>query len=183
MSSSHLERRFESYWMAQFPNVTQPVREYLFHSEKNWRFDFAWLNHMVALEIQGGTYTRGRHARGASMRKDYEKMNAAAGMGWRIFYADTTMLNPKTLPMIAAQIASVVHSPILMGDLERSRWIAILRNLDPHGCFEWHGIQVNRLNTSNYCVTKGGSTVTFKRGKKPLSSVRDEVLIHILGGR
>ena len=183
MSDSHLERRFESYWLNHHPNAPQPVREFMFHPEKNWRFDFAWVNHMIALEIQGGTYSRGRHARGAAMRNDYEKLNAASSMGWRVFYADTTMMKLTILPKIAEQIAAIVSSPIFMGDLERSRWIAILRNLDPKGCFEWHGIQVNRPSPTQYCVMKNGQVTTFKRGKKRMSSIQSEVLDCILGAK
>lgn len=181
MSSSHLERRFESYWTSHYPTIAQPMREYMFHPSKNWRFDYAWLNHMVALEIQGGTFVRGRHSRGAALSGEYEKINQASLMGWRIFYADTTMMALNRLPIIAEQLASVVSSPIFMGDLEKSRWIAIVRNLDPKDCFEWHGIEVNRVSATQYCVVKSGKIETFKRGKQTLERVRKTVVDHILG--
>lgn len=40
----------------------------------------------VAVEIQGGIWTRGRHTRGAALKLEWEKLNTAAVMGWRILY-------------------------------------------------------------------------------------------------
>jgi len=57
-----------------------------------WRFDFAWPERRIALEIQGAVWTGGKHARGAGMVKDYEKANAAALLGWRLLYAEATMI-------------------------------------------------------------------------------------------
>ena len=41
-------------------------------------FDFAWPGAKVALEVEGGTWTHGRHNRGVGMEKDAEKYNQAA---------------------------------------------------------------------------------------------------------
>ena len=67
--------------------IPAPVAEHRFHPVRKWRMDFAWPEQKLALEIQGGLFVKGRHSRGASMLKDYEKFNAAAGMGWRLLYA------------------------------------------------------------------------------------------------
>jgi hypothetical protein len=60
-----------------------PVAEFRFHAVRKWRFDFAWPEHRVYLEINGGVWSGGRHSRGAGMLKDWEKKNTASGMGWR----------------------------------------------------------------------------------------------------
>jgi len=60
------------------------VREYRFHPVRRWRFDFAFEG-KIAAEIEGGTYSRGRHTRGSGFIKDCEKYNTAAAMGWRVF--------------------------------------------------------------------------------------------------
>lgn len=63
--------------------------EYWFAKEelgRNWRFDFAWPEHMVAVEIEGVSY-RGkgtRHQRGAGFEDDCEKYNEAAVLGWYV---------------------------------------------------------------------------------------------------
>lgn len=66
-----------------------PVPEYRFHPTRKWRIDFAWPDQKVALEIEGGVFMKGggRHSRGAGFRKDIEKYNAAAALGWRIVRA------------------------------------------------------------------------------------------------
>ena len=60
-------------------------REYRFHPERKWRFDFADPVNKVAVEIDGGVFGNGRHSRGAGFRSDCEKLNAAAALGWRVF--------------------------------------------------------------------------------------------------
>lgn len=64
----------------------EPVAEYRFASPRKWRFDFAWPDAKVALEVQGGLFTGGRHSRGPALMKEHEKLNAAARDGWRILY-------------------------------------------------------------------------------------------------
>ena len=69
------------------------VREFKFHPKRKWRFDFV-INvlfatspnpeNWIAVEIEGGTYSRGRHTRGVGFAKDCEKHNTAASMGWRV---------------------------------------------------------------------------------------------------
>lgn len=60
--------------------------EYRFAPPRRWRFDWAWLDCKVALEVQGGIWTHGRHTRGAALLKEHEKLNAAAALGWRVLY-------------------------------------------------------------------------------------------------
>lgn len=51
---------------------------------RKWAFDFAWLEQKVALEVEGGIWTGGRHTRGAGFSKDIEKYNTAVTLGWRV---------------------------------------------------------------------------------------------------
>jgi len=62
--------------------LPQPVQEYRFHPTRQWRLDMAWPESKVALEVEGGIWTRGRHARGAGMMADMDKYSWAAVMGW-----------------------------------------------------------------------------------------------------
>lgn len=66
--------------------IPRPVAEYCFCSARKWRFDFAWINDRVALEVQGGIFRRGRHTQGAALLKEWEKLNTAACLGWRVLY-------------------------------------------------------------------------------------------------
>lgn len=56
------------------------VREHRFHPTRLWRFDIAFPEQKVAIEIDG----RGRHQTVDGVRKDCEKLNEAARMGWRV---------------------------------------------------------------------------------------------------
>ena len=62
--------------------------EFQFHPGRRWRFDFAFPDAMVAVEVQGGIWTRGRHTRGKALKAEWEKLNTAAIMGWRILYCE-----------------------------------------------------------------------------------------------
>lgn len=61
-----------------------PLTEHKFHVTRRWRFDYAWPEHQLALEVEGGVWVGGRHTSGAGFVKDMEKYNEAACMGWRI---------------------------------------------------------------------------------------------------
>lgn len=64
--------------------LTDPVPEFRFHPTRKWRFDFAWPERGLALEVEGGAWTSGRHTRGKGFVSDLEKYNAAVLMGWRV---------------------------------------------------------------------------------------------------
>lgn len=51
----------------------------------DWRLDFAWPKHRIALEVEGGVWSRGRHVRGGGYREDVRKYNALAANGWTLF--------------------------------------------------------------------------------------------------
>ena len=64
--------------------LPRPEREWKFDAKRRWRFDYAWPERMIALEVEGGVWTGGRHTRGAGFVKDIEKYNRAAVLGWRL---------------------------------------------------------------------------------------------------
>jgi hypothetical protein len=61
-----------------------PLIEHKFHPTRKWRFDYAWEDYRIALEVEGGVWVGGRHTSGAGFVKDMEKYNEAACLGWRI---------------------------------------------------------------------------------------------------
>lgn len=72
-----------------------PEWQYRFDPVRKWRFDAAWRVRRVAVEIDGGTWTGGRHTTGAGFERDLEKLNAATLAGWRVFRFTTEMVDPK----------------------------------------------------------------------------------------
>jgi hypothetical protein len=80
-----------------------PVAEYRFAPPRRWRFDWAWPDQRVALEVQGGIFVAGRHSRGAGLLKEHEKMNAAAALGWRLLYTTPRQVADGTVGDILAR--------------------------------------------------------------------------------
>lgn len=60
-------------------------REYRFHPERKWRFDFANPDLKLAFEVHGAIWTRGRHTRGYGFIGDCEKAAEANLRGWYVY--------------------------------------------------------------------------------------------------
>lgn len=58
--------------------------EYRFYPPRRWRFDYAIIDLKVAIEIEGASWTQGRHTRGKGFIADMEKYNRATLEGWRV---------------------------------------------------------------------------------------------------
>ena len=87
-----------------------PVREHRFAAEavggpgkgvrqrlkeaglKDWRFDMAWPDLMLAVEIEGGAWVGGRHTRGAGFAEDLRKYDAAMRLGWNVYRCDGSLV-------------------------------------------------------------------------------------------
>ena len=90
MSASDLEDIFAAQLDAV--GLTGYVREYRAIPGRRYRFDFCWVKERLAVEIQGGTYSRGAHARPLGIKRDYEKGNLAVQFGWRVLQFDADMV-------------------------------------------------------------------------------------------
>lgn len=79
--------------------LPKPVAEWRFHALRRWRFDWAFRPEKLAIEVEGGAWTGGRHTRGKGFEKDLEKYAEALCLGWRVLrvtpkqIADGTALN------------------------------------------------------------------------------------------
>ena len=80
-------RRFKS------ANLPVPETEYKFDHARRWRFDIAWVGEAVAVEIDGGVYSGGRHVTGTGFTGDCIKLNRATELGWRVLRYTPQMLN------------------------------------------------------------------------------------------
>lgn len=79
---SELEETFAG--QIRLARLPAPVREHRFHPSRRWRMDFAYPTEKVAVEIEGGIWTGGRHTRGNGFISDCEKYNAAQLAGWLV---------------------------------------------------------------------------------------------------
>lgn len=65
--------------------LPEPERQYRFHPERRWRFDFAWPRHRLAVEVDGVLWGKqGGHQRPDDYAEDCEKLNEAVLMDWRV---------------------------------------------------------------------------------------------------
>lgn len=98
--------------------LPRAVEEYQFAVAlgRRWRFDFAWPDQRIALEIEGAVFGRtvttitgekvrvgGRHSTGAGLQADCEKYSWAAILGWMLVRATTTMVrDDKAMALLQA---------------------------------------------------------------------------------
>lgn len=79
-------------WQIEVSGLPEPVHEVRFDPIRRWRFDFAFPAHKVAVEVEGGSWTNGRHTRPAGFEADCEKYNAAALLGWVVLRVTPRMI-------------------------------------------------------------------------------------------
>jgi len=89
---SSLERTFGTYWITLCQGFPEPVCEYRFTPPRKFKFDLAWPELKIAVELEGGVYSGGRHTRGKGFEGDCEKYNLAAEQGWLVLRYTTNML-------------------------------------------------------------------------------------------
>lgn len=87
---SELEAAFVTLWRTLGGPELQ--REFRFAPARRWRFDFAEPASRIAIELEGGTWSNGRHNRPQGFAADCIKYNAAALAGWRLFRFTADML-------------------------------------------------------------------------------------------
>lgn len=74
----------ELVWQIRSIGLQKPVREHKAIPGRRFRFDLAWPEQKLAVEVQGAVWTQGRHTRGAGAESDAEKLSLAVLHGWRV---------------------------------------------------------------------------------------------------
>ena len=103
MESDALRAQFDALWAILRGPVLE--QEYRFHPIRKWRFDYACPAARIAIELNGGVWSGGRHVRGAGYLRDREKINAAQLMGWRVIELGTGAVTDANLEPIIEAIA------------------------------------------------------------------------------
>lgn len=90
--------------------MDNPQAEYRFHPVRKWRFDWAFPEQKIAIEVEGNAWNvsgGGRHMQDT----DLEKYNNAAALGWRVFRFSPSMLkrDPMACVMIVAETLGVLE--------------------------------------------------------------------------
>ena len=72
------------------------VKEHRFNPPRLWRFDYAWPDLRLAVEIEGGVWVSGRHTRGVGFRNDCIKYATASLLGWTVMRFTSDMVEDGT---------------------------------------------------------------------------------------
>lgn len=67
-------------------------REYKFHPTRKWKFDFAFPERKIAVEVEGSAFGGGRHQRFTGYEQDMLKYNAAGKLGWIVLRYTTQLV-------------------------------------------------------------------------------------------
>lgn len=100
-----MKQKYQTFFMILRNIDERFVTEFRF-SERRWRFDFALPQLKLAIEVEGGVYTSGRHTRAIGYINDIEKYNKAIELGWTLLRYTPQQLN-KTETI--KQISNVVN--------------------------------------------------------------------------
>lgn len=92
-------------------------KEYRFHPTRKWRFDYAIPAIRMAVEVEGGVWTGGRHTSSKGFLGDMEKYNEAALLGWCLIRTTPSLLlTSKTIELIKRRQREYEQSKENTGD-------------------------------------------------------------------
>jgi len=106
--------------LCRIHRVPEPVAELRFALRvgRDWRFDWAWPRRCVALEVEGGLFTRGQkgHAHATRIRQDMEKYNTAQILGWIVLRClPEEITHDRTFEYIRRALDA--HTPLTTGGI------------------------------------------------------------------
>lgn len=100
----------------QAKHLPAPEFEYRFHPKRRFRFDLAWPQYRVAVEIDGATWSRGRHVRGSGHEADCVKRNLAGEQGWLVLtYPNRLVENGEAIRQLERILGPRVENPCAPG--------------------------------------------------------------------
>lgn len=89
--------------------IPPPELEHRFHPPRRWRFDLAWPDQKLAVEVEGGVWLGGRHTRPAGFEADCEKYNQAALDGWQVLRVTNHMVEDGRALAVIEEALSTKH--------------------------------------------------------------------------
>jgi very-short-patch-repair endonuclease len=93
------------FYLLTHNGINLPVKEHMGIPGRKYRFDYAWLTEKVAVEIQGGVYTKHAHGSVTGILAGYRKANECAKFGWRVLYfTPAEMKSTDTIKTIKAAL-------------------------------------------------------------------------------
>lgn len=92
---------YELLTLIRIYGLPEPVREYRAIKDRRFRWDFAWPERKLLVEIQGDIWAGRRgeqsgHTSGTGLTRDYEKNNLAVMAGWQVLFFAGAMIKDGT---------------------------------------------------------------------------------------
>lgn len=85
-----------------------PVREYRFCKQRKFRFDLAYRDQKIAIEVDGRS-----HGQPKRMRSDAAKFNLSTMMGWKVLrYPASVVKVKKRRGLIVEQVNRLLHGVV-----------------------------------------------------------------------
>lgn len=78
------------------PSTYERQFQFAKHLGRRWAADFCWVAEKLIVEVDGGTFSGGRHVTGAGYHKDLEKLNRATMLGFSQLRFDSVMVRDGT---------------------------------------------------------------------------------------
>jgi very-short-patch-repair endonuclease len=103
---------YEIAFQRELQKISDLVPEHKFHPTRRWRFDYAYPVVKLAIEVEGGIYSYGRHTRGKGYTEDCRKYNAAILEGWKVIRFTQEMLRNEfddCINIVKQAISSLEH--------------------------------------------------------------------------
>lgn len=114
-----LEEKFLRYLKRTLPQLSTSTqnewclcREWEFSATSKFRFDFCFPWKMIAFEVNGSIWQKGGHTSAYGVQRDYEKLNLAMSIGWRVFQITNEMMKKEKSylnPLMADILSSLTQ--------------------------------------------------------------------------
>jgi very-short-patch-repair endonuclease len=79
---------------------------------RDWRADFAMVDDMLLVEVEGGGWSGGRHTRGAGFEGDLAKYDAAMRLGYTVYRCSPAMVKTGRAIETIMQLVKLSRSAI-----------------------------------------------------------------------
>ena len=93
-------------WAWKSCGLPVPEHNHKFHPTRRWKIDYAWPDVRLAVEIEGGIWSKSRHAIGQGFVNDIEKYNAVVEAGWALLRYQPRQLDFRQIRRVYDRIRS-----------------------------------------------------------------------------
>ena len=103
---SKLEDKFLVLFTEAAPDITI-LRWQKVIKGRRFEFDFTLPDQRILVEIQGGTFSGGRHTRGYGYSADCEKLRLATFDDWKVLWYDSKSINTKEVQRLVEYVRTI----------------------------------------------------------------------------